>query len=118
MRARSVLFLAAMAASAALVVVAASVPAVRDALAVVVAVGLVVAFLGVRIIAYRLGGPDDVFDFWGGMNETTDQLTARYRRPGANPILPPEGQARLPDVAPSFEGHPVGGGRVNPRRGG
>ena len=96
-----------------IVVAAANVAVLRDALAVLIAVGGVAGFFGLRLVAYRLRRPEDrEFDFWGGMTETMDQLLARYRRPGGNPILPPDVSTAtvLPDAVPTYEGHPVGEG--------
>ena len=103
--------LAITAAAAVLIVVAANVPSVRDALAAAVALGLVVLFFGIRVVANWLRHPDDrEYELWGGMTETTDEVVARHKRPGGNPALPdgPPGLTGPPDAAPSFQGHPLG----------
>ena len=103
--------LAITATAAVLIVVAANVPSVRDALAVVVAVGLVMLFFGIRVVANWLRHPDDrEYELWGGMTETTREVAARHERPGGNPGHPdaPLGLTGLPDAAPSYHGHPLG----------
>ncbi len=87
------------------VIVSADLPPVRDALAVVVAVGLVALFVGLRIIAFWLRHPGDrPWEFWGGMGATTDEVVARSRRPDGNRNRAPG----LPDAVPRFDGHPLG----------
>jgi len=86
---------------------------IGDLLSYVLGFGAVFAFFGLRLLGF--GWHDEssrFFDFWGGMAETTDQLLERYRRPGANPILPPGGHdnVRLPDIEPLYHGRPVGRG--------
>jgi ABC-type antimicrobial peptide transport system permease subunit len=89
---------------------AAAVPLVNDLLSYVIGFGVVVMFLGIRLLAYRWHDEADRdFDFWGGMSETSKQLLERYARPGANPIVAPGRRPpSLPDADPTYLGHPIG----------
>ena len=84
------------------VVGAATIPPVRDVLAVVVAFGLVGIFVAIRFVAAPLAQASDrPWDLWGGMG-THDELWS-----GQLPDQP-AGREVLPDGEPTFDGHPTG----------